>query len=74
MKEMTAIVYILYMEEIVKVSLSLFQHDGTAAFILSESSPVQLALSPKDLLGEQIQILTICRIIIFNCHTVKGDE
>jgi len=39
-QQMTAIWYILHTEEIVKASWSLFQHDGAAAFKLSEKSPV----------------------------------
>jgi hypothetical protein len=48
---MTAIGYILDTEEIVKASLSLFQHDCAAAFKLSERSPLPPALSAKDLPG-----------------------
>jgi len=38
-KEMTAVGFISDMEEIVKASWSVFQHDGVAAFRLSERSP-----------------------------------
>jgi len=38
-KQMTAVEYISDMEEIVKASWSLFQHDRAAAFKLSERSP-----------------------------------
>jgi hypothetical protein len=38
-KRMTTVEYILAMEEIVKASWSLFQHDGADAFKLSERSP-----------------------------------
>jgi hypothetical protein len=48
------------MEEIIKASWSLFQHDGAAAFKLSELSPLPPALSAKDLPGERTQILNIC--------------
>ena len=39
-KQMTAVGYIWDMEEIVKTYWSLFQHDGAAAFKLSERSPL----------------------------------
>jgi len=51
-KQITAVGYISDTEEIVKASWSLFQHDGAAAFKLSEKSPVPPALSAKDLPGE----------------------
>jgi len=50
-KQMTAIGYISDMEEILKASWSLFQHDGAAAFKLSERLPVPAVLSAKDLPG-----------------------
>jgi len=50
-KQMTAVGYISDTEEIVKSSWSLFQHDGAAAFKLSERSPLPPALSAKDLPG-----------------------
>jgi len=50
-KQMTAAGYISNTEEIVKASWSNFQHDGAAAFKLSERSPGPPALSPKDLTG-----------------------
>jgi hypothetical protein len=46
--QMTAMGYISDLEEIVKASSSLFQHDGAAAFNLSERSPLPPALSAKD--------------------------
>jgi len=39
--QMTAVEYISDTEEIVKASRSLFQHDGAAAFKLSERSPLR---------------------------------
>jgi len=45
--EMTAIGYISVTEEIVKASWSNFQHDGAAAFTLSERSPLPPTLSAK---------------------------
>jgi hypothetical protein len=59
---MTAVGYILDMEEIVKASWSLIQHDGAAAFKLSERSPLPTALSAKDLPGGQTQMVNVCRI------------
>jgi len=51
-KQMTAVGYISDPEEIVKASWSLFQHDGAAAFKLSERSPLPPPpLSAKDLPG-----------------------
>jgi len=48
-KQMTAMRYISDTEEIVEASWSLFQHDGAAAFKLSERLPLPPALSAKDL-------------------------
>jgi len=48
-KQMTAVGYISDTEEIIKASWSLSQHDGAAAFKLSERSPLPPALSAKDL-------------------------
>jgi hypothetical protein len=50
-KQMTAIGYISDTEEIVNASRTDFQHDGAAAFKLSERSPQPPPLSAKDLLG-----------------------
>jgi hypothetical protein len=50
-KQITAVGYISDSEELVKSSWSLFQHDGAAAFKLSERSPWPPALSAKDLPG-----------------------
>ena len=61
-KQMTAMGYISDTEDIVKASWSLFQHDGAAAFKLSEKSHVPPALSAKDLTGGQPQILNVHRI------------
>jgi len=73
-KQMTAVGYISGMEEIVKASWSLFQHDGAAAFKLSERSPVPPALSAKDLPGGRTQILNVHRIQRTKLHVVKSDE
>jgi len=61
-KQMTAVGYISHKEEIVKASWLLFQHDGAAAFTLSEKSPWPPALSTKDLPGEWTQILNVHQI------------
>ena len=61
-------------EEIVKASWSLFQHDGAAAFKLSEISPLPPALSAKDLPGGRTQLLNVHHIWRINRHSVKSDE
>ena len=48
---MTTVGYISDMDEIIKVSWSLFQDDGAAAFPLSERSPLPPATSVEDLHG-----------------------
>jgi len=73
-KQMTAVGYMLDTEEIVKASWSLFQHDGAAAFKLSQRSPLPPALSAKDLPGERTQIINVCRIRRINCHPVERDD
>jgi len=73
-KKMTAIGYIVDTEEIVKASWSLFQHDGAAAFKLTERSSLPPALSAKDLRGGRTQILHLCRIRRINCHPVESAE
>jgi len=72
--QMTAVGYISDTEEIVKSSWSLFQHDGAAAFKLSERSPLPPALSAKDLPGGRTQILNARRIRTINHHPVESDE
>jgi len=71
---MTAVGYISDMEEIVKASWSLFQHDGVAAFKMSERSPLPPALSAKNLPCGRTQILNVCRIWRINRHPVESDE
>jgi hypothetical protein len=73
-KQMTSVGYILDTEEIVKSSWSLFQHDGAAAFKLSERSPLPPALSAKDLPGGRTRILNVRRIRRINLHPVERDE
>jgi len=71
---MTAVGYISDTEQIVKASWSLFQHDGAAAFKLSERSPLPTALSAKDLPGGRTQILNVRRIRRINHHPVESDD
>jgi hypothetical protein len=71
---MSAVGYISDTDEIVKASWSLFQHDGAAAFKLSERSPLPPALSAKELPGGRTQILNVRRIRIINRHPVESDE
>jgi len=71
---MTAVGYILDTEDIVKASWSLFQHDGAAAFKLSERSPLPPALSAKDLPGGTTEILNVRRIWRINSHPVESDK
>jgi hypothetical protein len=73
-KQMTAAEYISDTEEIVKASRSLFQHDGAAAFKLSERSPLPPALSAKNLPGGRTQILNVRCILRINRHPVESDN
>jgi len=73
-KQMTAVGYISDTEKIVKPPWSLFQHDGAAAFKLSERSPLLPPLSAKDLHGGQTRILNVRRIRRINRHPVDSDE
>jgi hypothetical protein len=71
---MTAIGYISDTQVIIKPSWSLFQHDGAAAFKLSERSLLLPAFSAKDLLRGLTQMLNAHRIRKINCHPVESDE
>jgi len=71
---MTAVGYISDTEEIVKASSLLFQHDGAAAYQLSEWSPLPWLLSAKDLPGGRSQILNVHWIRRINHHPVESDE
>jgi len=73
-KQMTTGGYIVDMEEIVKVSWSLSQPDGAAAFKLSERSPLQPALSAKVLPGGRTQILNSHQIRPLYRHPVESDQ
>jgi hypothetical protein len=73
-KQMTAVGYISDPQDIVKASWSLFQHDGVAAFKLSERSPLPPTLSAKELPGGRTQILNVRRIRRMNRQPVESDE
>jgi hypothetical protein len=73
-KQLTAVGYILDTKEIVNAFWSLFQHDGVAAFKLSERSPLPPPLPAKDLPGGRTQILNVYRIWRINRHPVERDE
>jgi len=73
-KQMTAVGYISDMEEIVEAFWSLFQHDGAAAFKLSERSPLPRPLCAKDLPRGPTQILNLRQIRRINRHPVESDE
>jgi hypothetical protein len=71
---MTAVGYISDTQEIVKDSSSLFQHDCTAEFKLSERSPVPPALSGKNLPGGRTHIVHVRPIWRINRHPVESDD
>ena len=73
-QQMTSVGYILDTKEIVKASWSNFHHNGAAAFILSEKSPLPSALSAKNLPGGQTQVLNIRQIERIDCHPAESDE
>jgi len=56
---MTAVGYISDTEESIKASWSIVQHDGAAAFKLSERSPLPPAFSAKQLAGGRTQVLNV---------------
>jgi len=70
---MTAVGYISDTEEIIKTSWSNFQHNGVAAFKLSERSPFSPAVSAKDLLRGRTEVIIVCRIRRINLHPVESD-
>jgi len=73
-KQMTAVGYISDTEEIVKESWSLFQHDGAAAFKLSERSLLPPAMTAKDIPGGRTHILNIRQIRRINHYPVESDD
>jgi hypothetical protein len=70
---MTSVGYLLDTEEIANTSWSLFQHDGAAAFKLSERSPLPPPLSAKDIHGGQTEILNVQQIQRIHHHQVESD-
>jgi len=66
--------YISDTKEIINASRSNFQHDGAAAFKLSERSPLPPALSAKDVSGGRTQILNIPWIRRIHCHPSESDK
>jgi len=73
-QQITALGYIPDTEEIVEASWSLFQHDGAAAFKLSEKSPLPPGLTAKDLPRGRNQILNVHRIRTINLYAVKSVD
>jgi len=73
-KQMTAVGYFSDIKEIVNASWINFQHNGAAAFKLSERSPKPPALSAKDLLGGRTQMLHVCRIKKMDRHQSESAE
>jgi len=72
--QITAIEYILNTEDIVKSSGSNFQHDGVAAFELSERPHVPPASFSTDLPAGRTQLSTIRWINKINCHLSARNE
>jgi len=70
---MTAVGFISDIEEIIKVSWSNFQHDGVAAFKLSERLPLLAASSAKVLPGGGNQELNARRIKRMEHHPAESD-
>jgi hypothetical protein len=58
-KHLTTVGYTSDTEEIMKASWSYFQQHCTAAFTLSESSPLPPELSAEDLPAEQTEVLNV---------------
>jgi len=73
-KQMTAVGYISDTKEIVKASWSNFDHDGAAAFKLSEKSPVPPGSSAKDLPGGRTEVLNVRRIKRIDRHPSESDD
>ena len=70
-KQMASGAYSSDMKEIVQASRSLFQHDGAAAFKLSERSPLPPALYLPE---RRTQILNVHQDRRLNRHPVQSDE
>jgi hypothetical protein len=72
--QMTAVGYILDVEEIIKAHWSLVQHEAAAAFQLSKSSPLPPALSPKFIPGGQTQKFNVRKVQRFKRYPVDSDK
>ena len=73
-KQMTAVGYISDTKEIIKASWSNFQHDGTAAFKLSERSLLPPALSAKDLPWGWTKVLNARQVKRIDHHPSENHE
>ena len=73
-KQMTAVGYILDMDEIVNASWSLPQHDCAAAFKLSEKSRLPPPVSAKDVPGGRTMVLNVRRLRRINRHPIESNE
>jgi hypothetical protein len=73
-KHLTAGRYISDNEQIIKASLSNFQHDGVAAYKVSEQSPMRPALSAKNLPGGQTEVLNVHRIKRLDGHPAQSTK
>jgi hypothetical protein len=73
-KQMTAAGYISDTKDIIKASWSKFQHDGAAAFELSEISPLAPALSARGLPGGETELLKVCQIRRIDRHPAESDK
>jgi hypothetical protein len=71
---MTAMGHISDMEETVKSCWSAFQHDGAAAFQLTEKSPLPPILSQIDLPEGKTKVLNIHHIRRINWHPGESDN
>jgi len=72
-KQMAAVEYFSDTEDVIKASWSTFQHDGAAAFELSQRSQLPPALSAKDFPGGQTQVSDVRRITRINHHLADSD-
>jgi hypothetical protein len=71
---MTAIAHNPESVEIVKASLSLFQHDTAATIKLSDKSPLPLSLCAQNHSGDQGPILNVRLIKHIDHHAGYSDE
>jgi len=72
-RQIIAIGYFSDTEMIIKAASLKFQHNGAAAFKLSERSPLQPALSAKNVPGGQTKVLNVCRMRRIERHPSEGD-